>query len=73
MYIYTCKYKISEFVDRLSAGDYKAVASSGEACIRPLSGKRLGLEFSCTYENAFQARSASSPLHHSYIGQISCL
>lgn len=76
IYIYMCIhigiYKSSEFADRLSARDYKAVASSGEACLRSISGKCLGLEFSCNYENAFQARSATSPLYHSNICQISC-
>lgn len=50
-YVYICIHKSSEFADRLPAGDYKAVPSSGEACIRLLSVKCLGLEFSYDYEN----------------------
>lgn len=46
VYVYICIYKSSEFADRLPAGDYKAVAFSGEAFIRLLSVKCLGLEFS---------------------------
>lgn len=64
-YMYISIHKGSEFADMLSAGDYKAVASNGKACIRPPSGKCLN--------SAVTTKTLSrQDLHHSNICQILC-